>query len=66
MKVIFLGCTKFSKSILEHLIDFSGGVENGFFYLKNCGFTNDRTTISTKLERQKTNIAPKIIFDSLE
>lgn len=46
--------------------DYSGGVDNGGFYLKNCGFTNDRTEIGTNFTRTKSILAPAIDFSSLE
>ncbi len=46
--------------------DYSGGVENGGFYLKNCGFTNDRTEIGTDFTRTKSKSEPAVDFSSLE
>lgn len=47
-------------------LDYSGGNEGSGFYLKNCGLTNDHTTIGTLLERKKLNKPPKIDFNSLD
>ena len=47
-------------------LDYSGGTANHGFYLKNCGFTNDLTTIGTTLKRTKLNVPPSINFDDLE
>jgi hypothetical protein len=47
-------------------LDYSGGVLENGFYLKNCGFTNDHTTIGALLQRTKLNQPPQIDFDSLE
>lgn len=51
----------------EYRVDYSGGVENNGFYLKNCGFTNDnKVSINSRFERNKLGIAPKIDFTLLE
>jgi hypothetical protein len=46
--------------------DYSGGVEKNLFYLRNCGFFSDFTTIKTSLNRQPSGTAePKIDFNKL-
>ncbi|MEZ5039531.1 MAG: DUF3472 domain-containing protein [Saprospiraceae bacterium] len=50
----------------EYRLDYSGGVENNWFYLKNCGFSNDKTLIDSQFERNKLNVAPAIDFSLLE
>jgi hypothetical protein len=50
----------------ESRLDYSGGVENQGFYLKNFGFTSDYTEIGSKFTRRPIGIAPKINFESLE
>jgi hypothetical protein len=42
--------------------------ENGGkgFYLKNCGFSNDNTSIGTVFKRKELNRAPKVNFSLLE
>ena len=47
-------------------LDYSGGTINGGFFLKNCGFTNDHTTIGEIFNRTKQNSLPNIDFDSLD
>lgn len=47
-------------------LDYSGGSANHGFFLKNCGFTNDHTTIGTLFTRTKSNVPPSINFDDLE
>ena len=47
-------------------LDYSGGVENQGFYLKNCGFTTDKIDIGTKLIRKNSGDAPLIDFISFE
>lgn len=47
-------------------LDYSGGLANHGFYLKNCGFTDDFTLIGTKLSRTKLNTQPNINFNSLD
>jgi hypothetical protein len=47
-------------------LDYSGGLEDNRFYLKNCGFTNDKILIDSKFERTKLKVAPRINFTQLE
>lgn len=49
----------------EYRMDFSGGTENGFFYLKNGGFFNDFTIPKTTFTRPLTNKKPEINFSNL-
>ncbi|HKK68678.1 MAG TPA: DUF3472 domain-containing protein [Bacteroidales bacterium] len=49
----------------EARLDYGGGVENGKFYLKNCGFFDGNTTIGTALSRVETGEHPEINFDQL-
>ncbi|MDE5418795.1 DUF3472 domain-containing protein [Labilibaculum sp. DW002] len=46
-------------------LDYAGGVEDGTFYLKNCGFFNERVPFDTYHTREKTGEEPIIDFDSL-
>lgn len=46
-------------------LDYEGGVENGRFYLKNCGFFDEHTTIGTSLSRVESGEHPEIDFDQL-
>jgi hypothetical protein len=41
--------------------DYSGGVEGGLFYLRNCGFFNDFTTLKSNLTRQQVISQPPTI-----
>lgn len=50
----------------EYRLDYSGGVENNRFYLKNCGFTNDKVSIDSRFEREEIGVAPDIDFSLLE
>ncbi len=45
--------------------DYAGGVENGSFYLKNCGFFNDYTIRNSVFERPLTGKAPDVDFGKL-
>ncbi len=49
----------------ESRMDYSGGAENNAFYLQNCGFFNETTTIDSYLERKPTGIPPLINFEDL-
>jgi hypothetical protein len=44
----------------ESRLDYSGGVADGKFFLKNCGFFNDKTEIGTILTREPLKIHPNI------
>ncbi|MCD6597074.1 MAG: DUF3472 domain-containing protein, partial [Bacteroidales bacterium] len=46
-------------------MDYSGGIENNGFYLKNCGFTNDNVKINSGFTRSKLNKEPDIDFSAL-
>ena len=50
----------------EYRLDYSGGIENNFFYLKNCGFTDDKVKIDSRFKRAPLNIAPNINFLGLK
>ena len=47
-------------------LDYSGGTKNDGFYLMNCGFTNDHTTIGTMFTRTKLGLPPSISFENLD
>lgn len=49
----------------EARLDYSGGIENGGFFLKNCGFFNERTDIDTWFKRPESGSIPKIDFSVL-
>jgi hypothetical protein len=49
----------------EARLDYSGGIENGDFFLKNCGFFNERTDIDTSLKRPESGKIPIIDFSVL-
>lgn len=50
----------------EARLDYSGGVENGIFFLRNCGFFNDKTQMDQLFSRPKSNNPPQIDFSGLE
>jgi len=50
----------------EARLDYSGGVENNGFFLKNCGFTNDHTPIGEMFNRPKGNSPPNVNFKALD
>ena len=50
----------------EARLDYSGGIENGVFFLRNCGFFNDKTDMDLVFSRPKTNRQPEIDFSHLE
>jgi hypothetical protein len=49
----------------ESRMDYSGGAEKQVFFMKNCGFFSETTTIDSYFERQKSGVAPVINFDEL-
>jgi hypothetical protein len=50
----------------ESRLDYSGGVENEAFFLKNCGFFSDKTEMDLTFIRPKTGNPPQIDFSGLE
>jgi hypothetical protein len=46
-------------------MDFSGGIENGQFYLKNGGFFEEKIISSTIFTKKPLGIQPNIDFDNL-
>lgn len=49
----------------ESRMDYSGGAEGKFFFLKNCGFFSETTTIDSTFERKASGVSPQINFDEL-
>ena len=49
----------------EARMDFSGGVEEGRFFLKNCGFFNETTPADSRFTRPTTGERPEIDFNRL-
>jgi hypothetical protein len=47
-------------------LDYAGGENGEYFYLKNCGFFNEKTQIRSFFTRQSSNTPPTIDFNSLE
>ncbi|MFN8346614.1 MAG: DUF3472 domain-containing protein [Spirosomataceae bacterium] len=45
--------------------DYAGGVTNGAFYLRNCGFFNDFVPLDGTFQRNAVNKAPNINFSAL-
>jgi hypothetical protein len=46
-------------------VDYDGGVQNGKFYLRNCGFFNENTTLNQKFTRPKSGAPLKFDFKEL-
>ena len=49
----------------ESRMDYAGGAENQAFYLENCGFFNETTSIDSYFERQAGGNSPEINFEEL-
>ena len=49
----------------ESRLDYAGGTENGTFFLKNCGFFNEKTDMDSWFTRPATNKNPEINFSTL-
>ncbi|TAJ15784.1 DUF3472 domain-containing protein [Marinilabiliaceae bacterium JC017] len=47
-------------------LDYAGGSKGKSFFLKNCGFFSNRTTINLQLSREKNGNKPAIDFSKLE
>lgn len=45
--------------------DYAGGISNGSFYLRNCGFFNDFVPLDGTFKRDAANKAPDINFSAL-
>ncbi|NOU59744.1 DUF3472 domain-containing protein [Marinifilum caeruleilacunae] len=45
--------------------DYAGGIQNGKFFLRNCGFFSDRVEFDTEYKREKTQTQPDIDFIDL-
>lgn len=62
-KAIFTGDATARK---DYRLDYSGGAENGKFFLRNCGFFNDSTKLNTVFEIGSVGEKPVIDFDKLK
>lgn len=62
-KMMFTGDATAGKG---YRLDYGGGSENGKFYLRNCGFFNNNTTLKTKYSVSSSGKKPDIDFLSLE
>jgi len=51
--------------IMGYRMDYAGGIADGAFYLKNCGFFNNYTIRNTIFERPSAGKLPKVEFDKL-
>ena len=50
----------------ESRLDYCGGVEKGAFFLKNCGFFNDKTEINSVFSREITGKKPDVDLKALK
>jgi hypothetical protein len=46
-------------------LDYAGGVKDGQFYLRNCGFFDDNVVYGSKFERPALGTAPKVDLKAL-
>lgn len=46
-------------------LDYTGGVQGGAFFLKNCGFFNERTEMDTEMERSAGGERPEVGVEGL-
>lgn len=46
-------------------MDYAGGIENGNFFLKNCGFFSQYTPYKKTFEREKNLLKPRLDFKEL-
>lgn len=51
---------------IGYRLDYDGGVKNGKFYLRNCGFFDDNTVLKTKFSVPLAGKKPVIDFSALE
>ena len=47
-------------------LDYAGGVDGNSFYMENCGFFNNNTTINTNFSRAALGVSPTIDFSQLK
>lgn len=47
-------------------LDYAGGSDGNLFFMQNCGFFSENTTIDSQHTRQANGTAPSIDFSSLE
>jgi hypothetical protein len=47
-------------------LDYTGGLQDGAFFLMNCGFFNERMEIDTEMERQPGGKRPAVDLEGLE
>lgn len=52
-------------AVKGYRMDYAGGIKNGSFYLKNCGFFNNYTPRNTFFERPKGGKKPDVDFSKL-
>lgn len=50
----------------EARLDYAGGVENGIFFLRNCGFFSEKTELDQLFTRPPVNNPPQINLSLLE
>jgi hypothetical protein len=50
----------------ESRLDYSGGIDDGKFFLRNCGFFSDMTRMDQSFSRPKNGKQPEIDFAGLE
>lgn len=62
-KAIFTGDATAKKA---YRLDYSGGAENGKFFLRNCGFFNDNNKLNSVFEINTINKQPAIDLDMLK
>lgn len=62
-RVTFTGDATANKG---YRLDYSGGEDNGRFFLRNCGFFSDNTGLRTKFEHTASAKPPVINFSSLD
>lgn len=52
-------------AVKRYRMDYAGGLLNGNFYLRNCGFFSNYTPLQTTYERKPANRQPQINLNSL-
>jgi hypothetical protein len=50
----------------ESRLDYSGGIENGVFFLRNCGFFDDKTEMDKLFKRPASGKPPEIDLQGLD
>lgn len=61
-----MSVTADATALKGYRLDFKGGTEDSLFFLQNCGFFNDQTTLRTRFTRRNGSAPPTIDLSEVE